>query len=137
MYEKSFRLEIITPGRVVFQGEVTSVSAPGVMGGFQVLYDHAPMLSAIGVGVLKVKDKEGKDMVYTTSGGFAEVKNNSVVILAESAERHDEIDVKRAKAAKERASRRLEIGSNDPQIDAERARVALARAINRLKYAQK
>lgn len=137
MYEKSFKLEIITPGRLVFQGEVTSVTAPGVMGGFQVLSGHAPMLSAIGVGVLKVKDREGKDTTYSTSGGFVEVKDNSVVVLAESAERQDEIDVKRAQSARERAVRRLEAGAKDLELDVERARVALAKAMNRLKHAQR
>lgn len=131
MYEKAFTLEIITPEKVVFQGEATSLSAPGSNGGFQILYDHAPLLSSIEVGVLKVKDPQGKDIVYATSGGFVEVKNNSVVVLAETAEKPEEIDVTRATAARERANERLH--SRRSEIDEVRARAALVRAVNRLR----
>lgn len=135
MYEKAFSLEIITPEKIVFHGEVTSLSAPGTLGGFQVLFNHAPMLSSIGVGVLKVKDPAGKDMLYATRGGFVEVRENRAVVLAETAERVDEIDVSRARAALERAKLRLR--STEPGIDIERARAALHRAINRLRLAEK
>jgi len=134
MYERAFHLEIVTPERVVFQGDATSLSAPGVMGGFQVLVDHAPMIAAIGVGELKVKGPGGDDTRYCTGGGFVEVKQNRVVVLAQSVERSDEIDVERAKSAKERAARRLQARTAD--IDIERARAALLRATNRLRLAE-
>lgn len=135
MYEKAFSLEIVTPAKVVFQGEVTSLSAPGTLGGFQVLYNHAPLLSSMAVGVVKIRDTGGKDTLYATRGGFVEVKGNRAVVLAETAERADEIDVPRAKAALERAKQRLH--SDDPGIDIERARAALFRALNRLRLAEK
>jgi F-type H+-transporting ATPase subunit epsilon len=135
VYEHAFSLEIVTPARVVFQGEVTSFSAPGTLGGFQVLYNHAPLLSSLEVGLLKVRDREGHDVLYATGGGFVEVKNNHAVVLAESAETPAEIDVARAKAAMERAKKRLD--APVPGIDIERARAALARALNRLHLAQK
>jgi F-type H+-transporting ATPase subunit epsilon len=135
VHEKAFSLEIVTPARVVFQGEVTSFSAPGTLGGFQVLYNHAPLLSSLEVGVLKVRDLEGHDTLYATGGGFVEVKDNRAVVLAESAEIPGEIDVARAKAAMERAKKRLE--TPGPDTDVDRARVALARALNRLHLAKK
>jgi F-type H+-transporting ATPase subunit epsilon len=135
VYEKPFRLDIITPARVVFQGEATSLGAPGMAGNFQVLYNHAPLLSAIGVGALKVRDTKGQDVQYSTSGGFVEVKDNAVVVLAESVEREDEIVVSRAEAARVRAQQRMDSRSAD--VDYERARAALMRAVNRLRVAGK
>jgi F-type H+-transporting ATPase subunit epsilon len=132
MYEKAFHLDIVTPERAVFKDEATSLTAPGVMGSFQVLFNHAPLLAAIGVGELKVKDREGNDTVFATGGGFVEVKENRVVVLAESAEQAREIDVKRAQAARERAEKRLRERAD---VDVARAESALARAVNRLRVA--
>jgi len=133
MYERSFRLSIVTPTRVVFEGEATSLSAPGVMGGFQVLYNHAPLLSSLSIGRLKIKDTLGTDAVYSSAGGVVEVRRNVVTVLVESAERVEEIDVERAKAARDRATMRLR--SRDSSVDVERARLALWRAVNRLRVA--
>jgi F-type H+-transporting ATPase subunit epsilon len=135
MYEKPFTLEIIAPDRVVFSGEVTSFSAPGIEGGFQVLVDHAPFLSSLGVGQIKVKNREGVDTLFAANGGFVEVRGNKVVVLVESAERADQIDVDRAKAAQSRAESRLQNQTKD--IDVERARAAQYRALNRLRVAAK
>lgn len=135
MAEKTFRLEIVTPRKVVFSADVTSFSAPGVVGGFQVLRSHAPLLSAIGIGEVKVVDTNGVEKHYATSGGFVEVHENKVVLLAETAERADEIDVQRAQAARDRAQKR--IAEKKLETDIDRARVALARALNRLKVSAK
>ncbi len=133
MSGKNFNLDIVTPTKTVFSGEVQSFSAPGVAGGFQVLFDHAPFLSSITVGQVKVVDPAGAVSRYATSGGFVEVNGNKVILLAETAERSDEIDVQRAEKAKERAAERLQ---KEERIDEERARIALIRAINRLKIAE-
>ncbi len=135
MAGKTFTLEIVTPKKVVFTGEVVSFSAPGVMGGFQVLYNHAPMLAAVGIGQGKFLDNSGNEVRYATSGGFVNVAQNHVTLLAESAERAEEIDVPRAEAAKARATERL--GQRSADIDVERARVALQRAMNRLSVASR
>jgi F-type H+-transporting ATPase subunit epsilon len=135
MYEKAFQLEIITPSTIVFKDEATSLTAPGELGGFQILYDHAPFLSSLEVGEIKVKDKNGKDTRYATSGGFVEVKENHVVVLADSAESASEIDVDRAKAAKARAEERLH--AQQDNIDMMRAEASLARAMNRLRISQR
>ena len=131
MTGKEFDLEIVTPKRVVFNAQVNSFSAPGVMGGFQVLHSHAPLLSNLTIGEVKVIDVEGKEIHYATSGGFVEVRNNKVVMLADTAERSDEIDVERAKASVTRARER--ISTRQDGVDIERARVSLLRALNRLK----
>ncbi len=133
MEDKNFTLDIVTPTKTVFSGAVQSFSAPGEAGGFQILFNHAPFLSSITVGQVKVIDLAGAVSRYATSGGFVEVNNNKVILLAETAERSDEIDVQRAEKARARAAQRLE---NEERIDEERARVALARAINRLRIAQ-
>jgi F-type H+-transporting ATPase subunit epsilon len=133
MADKSYKLEIVTPKKVVFSGDVLSFSAPGVLGGFQVLRSHAPLLSNISVGEVKVVDLEGKEFRYATSGGVVEVKENKVILLAETAERSDEIDVQRAEAARDRARKRL--AKKSAEIDTDRARLALFRAMNRLKVA--
>ena len=135
MGDKVFKLEIVTPRKVVFSGDAMSFTAPGVVGSFQVLYNHAPLLAAISVGEVKLREPQGSEISYATSGGFVDVLDNKVVMLAETAEHSDEIDVARAEAARERARKRL--ADSSPDTDVERARVALARALNRMKVAQR
>ena len=135
MYEKAFFLDVIAPDRSIYRDEATSLSAPGTNGGFQILYNHAPFLSTLEVGRMTIKRKDGSDIVIATSGGFVEVRRNRVVVLVEAAERVDEIDVERARAARERAEKRLH--TRGPQIDNARAQLALLRALNRLRIAGK
>ncbi len=135
MADKSFQLEIVTPKKIVFQATVTSFSAPGIVGGFQVLRSHAPLLSSIGVGEVKIIDEQGRESRYATSGGFVEVHENKVVLLAETAERSDEIDITRAEVARDRAQQR--IAEKRIETDLDRTRAALQRALNRLKVAQR
>lgn len=132
MAGKNFSLDIVTPTRTVFSGEVQSFTAPGVLGGFQVLFNHAQLLSSIKVGRVKIIGGSGNEVHYATSGGFVEVNANKVILLAETAERSDEIDVQRAEEAKRRADEQLR---KEEDVDEERARAALVRAINRLKIA--
>lgn len=131
MADKSFHLEIVTPKKIVLSTSVSSFTAPGVVGGFQVLRSHAPMLSAITVGVVKVVRDDGTEIHYATSGGFVEVRDNKVVMLAETAEPTDQIDAKRAEASRERAEKRL--AEKKVDLDAERAKASLLRALNRLR----
>jgi F-type H+-transporting ATPase subunit epsilon len=135
MYDKAFDLDIITPERVVYRDKVVSFSAPGVEGSFQVLFNHAPLLSIIEVGKTKLQTVAGQEVFYATGGGFVEVKDNKVSVLVESAERADEIDVPRAEAARDRAERRLK--SQDTSVDVVRAQGALLRSLNRLRIAGK
>jgi len=133
MFDKPFMLQVITPSRVVFSGEAVGISAPGVEGGFQVLRDHAALLSGLEPGRMKVLNADGSEVVYATGGGVLEVFDNTVVVLAESAERADEIDIERARAARGRAEQRLR--ERGPDLDVDRASMSLRRALNRLRVA--
>ena len=133
MADKSYLIEIVTPQKVVFSGSVLSFSAPGVEGGFQVLTHHAPLLTMLSVGVVTVVKSDGSILHYATSGGFVEVRENKVLLLAETAELASAIDVARAETARDRAKERLT--KRDPGTDVDRARAALQRALNRLKIA--
>lgn len=127
-------LEVVTPEKVVVNEEVQIVVAPGEMGEFGVLIGHTPFLTPLRLGAVRYKDVSGVERVVFLSGGFAEVLPNKVTILAESAERRKDIDLERAKAALERAKRRLEIEKQD--VDYIRARAALERALHRLRVAE-
>jgi len=135
MPEKTFSVDFVTPQRIVYSQHVASFSAPGVMGSFQVLHNHAPLLAAIGVGEVKVRETSGKELYFATSGGFVEVRENRVVLLAETLEPAAKIEVERAKEAKVRAEKRLM--EKKEKIDSERARAALMRAVNRLHVAER
>jgi len=128
--EKTQRLEIITPDRVVMSDDVRFVVAPGADGELGVLPEHAPLVTGLNIGIVRVQ-KEGKETKVAVTGGFMEVRDNRVIILADAAEREDEIDVERAKAAQKRAEERL--AARSPDIDIARAELALKRALNRLK----
>jgi F-type H+-transporting ATPase subunit epsilon len=129
-------LEIITPAKPFFKGVIKSVTVPGTDGGFQVLINHAPILSTIEIGSVKIELLDGTKKSYTVSGGTIEVVNNRVLVLANSIEAIDGIDVDRAKRAAERARKRL-ADRSDKQIDALRAENALKRALNRLQAVEK
>jgi len=100
-------VDIVSPSGSIFQGEASGVNAPGVQGSFEVLYNHAPMIAAFEIGELTLKQPAGESILFATSGGFLEVLNNTVTVLAETAEPATDIDVERAKASEERARKRL------------------------------
>lgn len=130
---KELKLEIITPTKVAFSGDVKSLTVPGSLGSFQVLYNHAPLISTFDIGRIKFESDGVKESDFATSGGTIEVKNNVILLLADSLESRDEIDVQRAQDAFKRAKERLGNRSKD-EINQIRAEAALARAINRLKF---
>lgn len=125
----TLKLEIVTPDRKVLSEDVEYVGAPGVMGEFGILPKHVPFLSALGIGNLHYK-QNGKAHYVFVSGGFAEVSNDQVTILAEVAEMATEIDVDRAQKAKERAEQRTAAAKE--RVDAARNQAALKRAISRI-----
>ena len=124
----SIDLQIVTPDRVLVHEQVDEVEIPGVEGYFGVLPGHTPLLAALSVGELWFR--KGSHKTYLSIAyGFAEVLPDRVTILAQLAERAEEIDVERAEAARARAAERLE-GKSD--VDYERARIALTKALTRL-----
>ena len=130
MADKAIQLEVVTPEKIVLQEEVDLVVAPGSEGYLGILADHAPIITSLEIGVAKIK-KGNEEILMALSGGFLEVKDNKATILADTAERSNEIDINRAKSAKERAEQRLTAKSAD--VDLDRAEVALRRAVSRLK----
>ncbi len=125
-------LEIVTPDKLVMSQNVDYVGAPGLLGEFGVLPNHIPFLSALGVGSLLYK-LGGKNHYVFVSGGFAEISGNKVTVLAEVAEKPEDIDIDRARKAQERAKARLDKSKED--VDYARAQAALQRAFMRMKTA--
>jgi F-type H+-transporting ATPase subunit epsilon len=133
MLTKKIKFEIITPHQKVYSGDVDGVVLPGHDGYFGVLPGHTPFLSTLGIGEIKVTiDK--KDFYFSASGGVAEVFPDSVSVLAETAEPSADIDLARAKAARDRALNRIKEGRKSWDLD--RSQVALARALNRISVAE-
>ncbi|MBR9981674.1 MAG: F0F1 ATP synthase subunit epsilon [Desulfatitalea sp.] len=135
MAEKTLKLEIVTPEKSVVSENARIVMAPAVLGEFGVLPGHTPFMTNLKMGTVRFVDQDGKERMVFVSGGFAEALPTKVTILAESAERRREIDVTRAKAALERAEKRLASEERE-NIDFVRARAALARAILRIRLAE-
>jgi F-type H+-transporting ATPase subunit epsilon len=123
------RLEIITAERLVYSDDVDVVVAPGIEGQLGILPHHAPLMTALQPGELLVR-KNGEESYLAVSGGFMEVLGNRVTILADAAERSDEIDEQRAQQAVERARERLE--KREADIELEQALHSLRRAQVRL-----
>ena len=132
MLNRSFHLEIRTPEQLIYEGDVTSINAPGVEGNFQILAGHIPFLTALEVGEIRVRESETPQLM-ATSGGVFEVLRTGVTALVETAEWASEIDVERAAAALDRAQSQLT--ANAPDLNRPRAEAALARAQNRVKVA--
>jgi F-type H+-transporting ATPase subunit epsilon len=126
-------LELATPTRLVVSVEADEVVVPGSLGYFGVLPGHAPLLATLGIG--EVTYRIGREEYHVaTSGGFAEVRNDKVIILADVAETPGDIDRGRAERARDRAEARL-AGRSQEEIDYTRAMCALARALTRLQVA--
>jgi F-type H+-transporting ATPase subunit epsilon len=132
----SIRLEIVTPEKTVVSEDVQIVMAPGVLGEFGVLIGHTPFLTALKTGAVRYTDSQGSERMVFVSGGFAEALPQKVTILAESAERRRDIDLERARAALERAQKRLAEQRSKEEFDFVRAQAALQRAMMRLRMVE-
>ena len=132
----TFQLEIVTPEKRVVDTTAEEVQIPGKNGYLGVMPGHAPLITELAVGEITFRENSGStsnEQRLAVAWGFAEILPNKVTILAETAERPAEIDVERARKAKERAEQRLTSG--DPTVDVERALDALQRAEARLDVA--
>jgi F-type H+-transporting ATPase subunit epsilon len=135
----TFQLQVATQQGLVLSDEVAAVVAPGAEGYLGILAHHAPLVTEIGVGELKVTHPDDSVSYYAVAGGILEVLDNRVLFLADTAEESEQIDIERAREAQQRAARRLEGAAAEDvsQLDLERARVALMRALNRLHVASR
>jgi F-type H+-transporting ATPase subunit epsilon len=129
---KTIKVSVVTPDGPVYEADVEMVSAKAQSGELGILPGHIPMVAPLNIGAVRLK-KGGNTELVAVSGGFLEVRPDQVTILAQAAEKAEDIDVLRAKAAKERAEKRLQSKQDD--IDFKRAELALKRAINRLNVA--
>jgi F-type H+-transporting ATPase subunit epsilon len=131
---KTIKVSVVTPDGPVYEADVEMVSTKAKSGELGILPGHIPLVAPLEIGAVRLK-KGGKTEYVAVSGGFLEVRPDKVTVLAQAAERAENIDVARAKAAKERAEQRLR--AKQENIDFKRAELALRRAVNRLEIAEK
>ena len=128
------KLDIVTTEQMVYSDEVDTVIAPGIEGQLGILPHHTPLMTTLEAGELVVR-KKGEEFPLSIAGGFLEVRPDRIIVLADAAERVEEIDVARAEEAKQRAQKN--ISRHVPEIDLARAEASLRRAIIRLKVGEK
>lgn len=130
----TFQFEVVTQERTVVLSDVEYVSLPGTDGRFGVLAGHVPLMASLGVGIIEYGPRQGKRRKIALGKGFAELHANRLVVMATTAELAEEIDILRAKQAKERAEQRL--AEKQADLDFTRARLALQKAITRIEVAE-
>ena len=130
----TFQLEIVTPEKMVVKDTAEECQIPGKNGYLGILPGHAPLITELAVGEITYKN-QGYTHHLAVAWGFAEVLPNKVTVLAETAERSEEVDVRRAEEAKQRAEERLKSGNTE--VDYDRAENALQRAETRIQVAEK
>jgi F-type H+-transporting ATPase subunit epsilon len=129
------QLEIVTPERRAYSGMVDAVVVPGIEGELGILPHHAPLISTLGVGVLRMRSG-GQEEEFAIAGGFLQVRPDKVVVLAETADMASEIDLERAQAARREAERAIAEGFVEP-ADLARARASLQRALLHISVAER
>ncbi|MGI5836845.1 MAG: F0F1 ATP synthase subunit epsilon [Chloroflexota bacterium] len=127
-------VEVVSAERVVFTGEADMVVAPGSMGVIGILPKHAPLLTSLNPGIVRIRREEGEE-IMAVSGGFLQVNNDRVQILTDAAERAEEIDETRAEAARQRAQQILAENPKGRNAEVEEAEIALRKSLARLKVA--
>lgn len=127
---EKFEIEIVTPEKKFFKGEVESLNLTTLNGKVQILANHIAYVTGLKPGIIKIVEN-GKEKIASLSGGFIQFAENKGVILADAAEWPQEIDVERATQAKERAEKRLQ-NKKSEDVDIARAQLALSRALSRI-----
>src|SRR3954454_6020089 len=128
-------LQIVTPERQVFYDQVDSVVCPGIEGELGILPHHAPLLTTLGFGELRIRTG-GQEESFAIAGGFLQVRPDKVVVMAETADLASDIDLEAAERARRDAERQLEEGFTEP-ADLARARAAMERALLRIRVAER
>jgi F-type H+-transporting ATPase subunit epsilon len=131
----TIHLEIVTPERLAYSDEVDAVVLPGSEGEMGVLPHHAPLVSTLGVGELRIR-KGGSEESFAIVGGFLQVRPDKVVVMAETADMASEIDLEKAQEARREAERALETGYSEG-ADLSAARAALQQALLRIRVAER
>ena len=131
----TLHLEIVTPERLAYEDDVDMVVVPGIEGELGILPHHAPLITTLGVGELRIK-KGGAEESFAIVGGFLQVRPDKVVVMAETADLASEIDLEKAQAARREAERALETAANEP-ADLAAARAQLQQALMRIRVAER
>jgi F-type H+-transporting ATPase subunit epsilon len=131
---KSYLLEIVTPDKNFFEGEVEMAIVRTTEGDIGILKDHEPIVAPVSVGAIRIKI-DGEFREAACSGGFLTVDSERTIVITDAAEWADEIDVDRAKSSADRAAQRLE--ENYDELDVLRAKVSMERAMNRIRLSKK
>jgi F-type H+-transporting ATPase subunit epsilon len=129
------RLEIVTPERLAYEDDVDAVNVPGIGGELGILPHHAPLVSTLGFGELRIR-KGGAEEIFAIVGGFVQVRPDKVVVMAETADLAAEIDVEKAQEARREAEKALE-GGYQEGADLSAARAALQQALLRIRVAER
>ena len=133
----TIHFKIATPEKVVYEKDILQVSIPTTTGEITVLPHHSPLVSILQAGELKIKDQNG-EQVIAVAGGFLEVRaNNEIVILADNAERVEQIDIDRAQEAKTRAEEQMAIVKGKENVDYARLQAVIDREMNRIRVGKK
>ncbi len=136
MLPESIQLIVVTPERQLLRESALEVGVPGLDGQLGILPGHAPLMTELGIGELSYRtSSSSQPVVLAVISGFAEVLPDRVTVLAETAERAEEIDLARAEEAKARAEKRLSAG--DTNLDWDRANIALQRSLIRIQVARR
>jgi F-type H+-transporting ATPase subunit epsilon len=128
-------LEIVTPERQAYEDDVDMVVVPGIEGELGILPHHAPLITTLGVGELRIH-KGGAEESFAIVGGFLQVRPDKVVVMAETADLASDIDLEKAQAARREAERALETAANEP-ADLAAARASLQQALLRIRVAER
>lgn len=131
--DKLLDVEIVTPQKIVFSGQSQSVTLPGTKSPFQVLFNHAPIVSSLDLGMIKVVDENNKAHCFATSEGFVEVSSNKVSVLVESSDDVEEIDLDKVNSALKSAKEQLQKAANNDE--AEKAKYQIRKNENLIKSA--
>lgn len=129
---KTFHAQILTPNGSLFDGEVSGVQVPGSEGNFEMLFNHAPIVSTLTIGKVVIKKEDQSELVFAVNGGFIEMSDNQMTLLAEEAVEASKIDVEEVRAARDAAKNKL----SSKEGDRTSAEKELAEAANKLKLAE-
>lgn len=133
MAEKIVQFEIATPEKVVFQKNIRQVTVPTTSGEITVLPNHIPLISTLKPGVIEIKDEKGEEEIIAVAGGFIEVLQDKIVILADTAERAQDLDEERIKEAKQKAEDKKQDISDQDEVNFAKISAQLDKEMARLK----
>lgn len=129
--KKTIHAQVLTPEGAKFEGDILGITVPGASGSFEMLYNHAPIVSALDPGKVEIRMQDGTELVYAVSGGFVEMNDNDVTLLAELATEPENIDVKQAESDLNEAKARLK----DPSVTREEVERQIKVAKNMIRIA--